>query len=191
MPRAGAPADRHCAPWPRGRLFAHHQLNYRWHSALWYLCMALRTAEQPAWWCTARIRWSGPAGSACNTERRLLKKSAGRGGGISVVLFSDLLSRWSLLIQKLLRAFALLECLTKYSAHPAEVRTAQTRGAVEHCKCQRTKYLHDGGKYGAGILVHVLALAVGAVCWTASRWLTSKRSGEQQLQSKLGRDLGA
>ena len=34
-----------------------------------------------------------------------------------------------------------------------------------------------------------LALAVGAVCWTASRWLASKHSGEQQFQNKLGKEF--
>lgn len=85
-------------------------------------------------------------------------------------------------VQSCLGLLALLECLTKYSAHRAETRIANYRlhEQLNTVSISATSTHTIEASMELAYWSTFLALAVGAVCWTASQWLASKRSGEQQ-----------
>ena len=65
-----------------------------------------------------------------------------------------------------------------YSAHHEETRPAQFHEQLNTVSISATNTHMTEGGMELAYWSMFLALAVGAVCWTASRWLASKRSGE-------------
>ena len=90
VPRAGAPADRYCAPWHRGRLFAHHQLSHYPVNTMCYGAEAGVTATiSRATFLIipdASVRgWCGPGGIARNDGMGARNRgNDGHGKGLGV-----------------------------------------------------------------------------------------------------------